>query len=456
MVLDEAHNYTGSNAAELKMRLKRVLEAFHCNLSDVLFIATSATAGSADEIKKFLASVTEVDKNMIDVIGGHRDLPPIKEQKGFRPSVALEEMRKNPDDVQKNFDILEHTPSACKLRAKFGFHPDKKDLGKKDFSRQTLSEIQRFLSFDSQADTLEFLDFASLAKKDKEFFLPLKMHLFQKEFSGIWACCNPECKCKQDSIKNEDWKFGKVYFEKDLKSQKVELDEKIYDAYLCECGHSIYQLVSCRNCGQLHLTAKFEGDEDGEHILLRMPKLASDISMDDSAFDEEDDAIEVSEKNEGVFGREGPALLVCDKSADGSSPWEEIVKEDRSACVKQGTVSLRFMRAADQCRCPNCNLNQKIRDRMNDNGTFPIDRATGMQSLFAPSKVLYNSLVRDVLLQDPVNGDITEGLPLKGRKLLSFTDSRQGAAYYAGSQGLRSESDATRAWLWKKLMKKVG
>ncbi len=447
VVLDEAHNYTGSNAAELKMRLKRVLEAFHCKLDDVLFIATSATAGSADDIRKFLASVTEVDENMIDVIGGHRDLPPIKEQKGFRPSAALEEMRKNPEDAQKNFDILEHTPSACKLRDKFGFHS-----GKKDFSRQTLSEIQRFLSLDSQAETLAFLDFASLAKKDDGFFLPLKMHLFQKEFSGIWACCNPECKCKQDSLKNEYWKFGKVYFEKDLKSQKVELEGKIYDAYLCDCGHSIYQLVSCRNCGQLHLAAKFEGDEDGERILLRMPKLASDISMDDSDFDEEtDDSIEVSENNGNGVGCEGPALLVCDKTADGSSPWEEIVKEGGLAGLKQGTASLRFMRVADQCRCPNCNMKQNVRERMNDNGTFPIDRTTGMQSIFAPSKVLYNSLVKDVLLQDPVKDVVPERLPLKGRKLLSFTDSRQGAAYYAGSQGLRSESDATRTWLWRKI-----
>lgn len=447
VVLDEAHNYTGSNAAELKMRLKRVLLAFGCEIKDVLFIATSATAGKANEIKQFLAEVTGVDnpENNIEIISGRRNPKPIQEKNGLRPSNALEQMKADPENAEHHFEILEQTPSACKLRKSF------EQTGKPTSGRKTLEEIRKYLSLNSDTETLEFLDFASLAKKDKQYFLPLKMHLFQKEFNGVWACCNPECNHKQDIIKDDpDWKFGKIYFEADLTP-----DIKKDDTYICDCGHSLLQVLACRNCGFLHLAGKFEYSEteDDDQYLLKTPKLASDLSVDDLDFEEDEFADGSTQNQTRGTTQEGPALLVVKNDSEEESRWYETTYINRTKSIQEGSKRLVFHNSRSGCRCPNCKLPQNIRLHMNDNGTFPTDRNSRIQNFVTPSKVLYNSLVKDVLVHDPITEPDAKKLPLYGRKLLSFTDSRQGAAYYAGSQGLRSEIEATRIWLWNAINK---
>ncbi|MBT5229417.1 MAG: DEAD/DEAH box helicase, partial [Methylococcales bacterium] len=52
IVLDEAHTYLGSQAAEISLLLRRVMLAFNVFASDVRFIATSATIGSDESAKQ--------------------------------------------------------------------------------------------------------------------------------------------------------------------------------------------------------------------------------------------------------------------------------------------------------------------------------------------------------------------------------------------------------------------
>ena len=48
IVLDEAHTYVGSQAAELALQLRRVMTAFGVTPDDVRFVATSATIAGSD------------------------------------------------------------------------------------------------------------------------------------------------------------------------------------------------------------------------------------------------------------------------------------------------------------------------------------------------------------------------------------------------------------------------
>ena len=57
IVLDEAHTYVGSQAAELALQLRRVLHAFGVEAKNVRFVATSATiadANAEDQLKTYL------------------------------------------------------------------------------------------------------------------------------------------------------------------------------------------------------------------------------------------------------------------------------------------------------------------------------------------------------------------------------------------------------------------
>lgn len=78
IVLDEAHSYMGSQAAELAMQLRRVLHAFGVEAKNVRFVATSATIAGADaeeKLKQFLSEISGQSTENILVIGGQREVP---------------------------------------------------------------------------------------------------------------------------------------------------------------------------------------------------------------------------------------------------------------------------------------------------------------------------------------------------------------------------------------------
>ena len=78
IVLDEAHTYIGSQAAEMALLLRRVMHGFNVDPSQVRFVATSATIGGADaeaELKRFLADVSGARADRVHVVTGERFVP---------------------------------------------------------------------------------------------------------------------------------------------------------------------------------------------------------------------------------------------------------------------------------------------------------------------------------------------------------------------------------------------
>lgn len=79
IVLDEAHTYIGSQAAELALLIRRVLNGFGVTAEQVRFIATSATIGSdeaaKEHLKQYLSDLAGIPKERIEVIDGQRDVP---------------------------------------------------------------------------------------------------------------------------------------------------------------------------------------------------------------------------------------------------------------------------------------------------------------------------------------------------------------------------------------------
>ncbi len=73
IVIDEAHSYLGSQAAELALLLRRVVHAFGVRSEQLHFVATSATLGDASEaargrIAEFLADVGGVPPERVRVV----------------------------------------------------------------------------------------------------------------------------------------------------------------------------------------------------------------------------------------------------------------------------------------------------------------------------------------------------------------------------------------------------
>ncbi len=84
VVLDEAHTYVGSQAAEVALLIRRVLHAFGVRPDQVRFVATSATIGdpngeAGEKLKRFLADVAGVGLDHVHLVAGHRHIPTIPE-----------------------------------------------------------------------------------------------------------------------------------------------------------------------------------------------------------------------------------------------------------------------------------------------------------------------------------------------------------------------------------------
>ena len=91
IVIDEAHTYMGSQAAELTLLLRRVLHAFGCSADDIHFVATSATiAGDGehteDKLREFLADIAGVSSDRITLLLGDRMVPALPNVKSSTQS----------------------------------------------------------------------------------------------------------------------------------------------------------------------------------------------------------------------------------------------------------------------------------------------------------------------------------------------------------------------------------
>ena len=452
VVLDEAHSYTGSNATELAMRLRRVLLAFGKKPSEVQFIMTSATVGNENDVRKFLADLTDVGVENVECISGKRVVPELPQVQGTKYNIetALRELRKSTDEKEQ-FNILCRTDKAVRLRTQF-------ISGSGRLSQDDLNDYFHLKS----PDTIDFLDFASSAKNEAgEFFLPLKMHVFQKHFPGVWACCNPECTGKQKSLQgaSSDWKYGRVYFDINDVDKVTDENGNSVGLKTCSyCKHNIMQVVSCHVCGEIYLAGQAEWDNEQRphNMIVRIPKVVDEIDQED---DDADDEVSVGGTQcsaEKVL----PVLMhwIPDGSTDYRVEWLEYLKEDDSrACLCPDDKKIKDMGLITylECqtghgRCHNCSMPLHVSNAMNANGTFPMGKGTNINGFGISPKVLYSSLVKDVLLED---AEIDKDLPTGGRKLLGFTDSRQGTAYYAGMQGIVAEMAATRVWILNYLFK---
>ncbi len=423
IVIDEAHNYVGSQAAELALLLRRVLHAFDCRAEEVHFVATSATiAGSGnnaeDSLRDFLADIAGVPPNRVSVVWGKRHVPSL-------PAVSHGRNRRSPVDVSALGDLSPQELFKTLARDSRVRHW-RSALLKKAHSLSQLAEMgggNDDKTVCHTNTTLRLLDWCTQAVDQKgEPLLPLRCHFFQRALKGLWACANTDCPGRrQTPLDDRDWPFGKVFLER----------RQLCDA----CENPVYELVQCGACGAEYLSGEEKVVEEGDERLE--PRLAQDedeFQQELESLVDEDDA--ESEEPAKEEPRDGLLRLLVRSDIAESNPvglrsngfldWEQ----------HEGIrVHLLVPDPADRClRCPCCNT----RDRYGN--------------LFRPVRLgapfLLQTAIPILLRHLPPYVSNTTDLPFGGRRLISFTDSRQGTARFAVKMRLETERDFVRAVLY--------
>ncbi|XOV94585.1 MAG: DEAD/DEAH box helicase [Bacteroidota bacterium] len=412
IVLDEAHTYIGSQAAELALLIRRVLNGFGVKAEDIRFIATSATIGDDKEseiaLKNYLADIAGIEAGQIQVVGGNREIPELNVSNAN--NLTLDELSSL--NVSENKEVLFNNESLVKLRSCFIDEESKKVIPRK------LSEITELL-YPNQRDnlllneeTLRWIDLASSKElqKNKIHFLPLKGHFFHKVLHGLWTCVNGHCSEKRDTPLEQEWKFGKVYT-----SQRLR----------CDCGAPVYELVFCNECNEPHLIGQRKemsiyqsGKEDLDEF-----ELSQEIPEDD---------------DEPKLESNDSELLIYHSSRNHAIP----ARIDAYGNIDNGEDAVKYP--------------YKIYYNANDVQCFKCDfKGIGKQKPMRHAYLgmpFYISGLTPTLLEHVQDGSNPLSQPFRGRRMLTFTDSRQGTAKIAVKIQQDSERLRTRGLIFKSLL----
>lgn len=411
IILDEAHTHIGSQAAEMALLLRRVMLAFKVEAKDVRFVATSATFGSDEKtiesLREFLADIGGVAPEQVEVVQGHRDIPGLldvtPDAKHDQPA-AIAAIDAEQEQSAPRYQRLESSPTARRLRSLFIPAGQVKPQSLKGMTRESdLSPVQ----------LLAWLDLMSGTKNAAGIsFLPLRAHLFHNVIPAIRACVDRNCTHKASTALNHaDWPFGMVYTE-----------ERTH----CNCGAPLMPLVSCEECNESFLQAVATN-----HGKLIDP---SQQQVDEFSLDEE-----TADTNDPTEDRISlTQTLITNRPVNYSYP--EFLDPTSQKLMfdgpKDGYIGLQLF-SSNKNECPCCGATIQGR------------------SLLRPARIgtpFTLSTVIGTLLEFCTPDSMPTGKPFQGRKLISFTDSRQGTARIAVKLQQDSERNRVRGLVYHRLL----
>ncbi len=394
IVLDEAHTYIGSQAAELALLIRRTLQGFGVEPKDVRFIATSATIGSDAEaeerLKKYLSDIAGIPVGRIDVIPGERNIPALpsfeeESRKSFQElkSMAVEDL---------TLELLRHRMARA-IRNQFinGGHVRPRALS--DLHKDLKKKFNSLNESPSQL--LKHLDILSTpgVEIDNTPFLPLRGHYFHRVLHSLWACVDGECPAKRDTtLDHSKWKFGKVYSE-----HRVN----------CTCGAPVYELVFCNECGSEHLLAERASGGD-----LLVQHLDNDVDEYEFQLEISEEDTDATEKPQSL----GLEVLIAPQNSESVSTYR-IDLTGKIGDAKGRTIPVH-LNDEEALACSVCSFG----------GIGPVSsfRRVLLGMPFMSSKTT------PVLLNHAPDGkEEPMSRPMRGRSLITFTDSRQGTARVA-------------------------
>ncbi|SUO92299.1 DEAD/DEAH box helicase [Suttonella indologenes] len=415
IVLDEAHSYIGSQAAEIALLLRRVVQAFGKQSHEIRFIATSATIADAkaeQALQSYLSDLAGVPKEQITVISGQRHFESFPLGTGQQSLAELQEL---PSDSR--YAALKNHQLASLIRQELTQSPQPLSLN------QLIERCRALLSgslTQQQAQILVWLDLMSQSYSPQgEVFLKLRMHLFQSMLHGLWACVDKHCPCKSPELSSED--FGQIY---------------LHRRHRCDCGAPVYEMVSCHDCGSFHLLAQ---EQDGK-LKQCTPIVADEFSLNSEKDD--DDEAELNPQTDKRTHKSDYMLLAPGSAKDHINTYnqQKLNKDSAEIGNPQGNNCLIYIRLADDAHCAVCGHkgSQRTFYRHHYLGTpFYVTQTVPTVLEFCASASA---------------DDHPSQLPAHGKRLITFTDSRQGTARIAIKMQQQAEYSKTRGLVFELLL----
>lgn len=458
LVLDEAHTYIGAQGIEVSMLIRRLKQRLEKLSAEIQCIATSATlVNDADNAVDFAQKLFDIQITKEDIIFGEIDKQAIELNNEIENSLKNEiyinenfpnlllELRKEDKDYSTivsilnkigllNSEAFENIPSSEDGIQEFLFKELSKNaelirlknwmIEKKAPVEVTEASNFLFPNLEEQKRNDALYHLIELGANirpgtNKLPLLPAKYHLFVRPPQGIWVCINPNCPGKEKSS-TTNWSY--LYSTPHLN---------------CDfCGAMVYPIGLCRQCGQTYLLMQKNEEvyepasdqivENVEKRFFTWKKIKENklLGIDDNQNDENESEDEVS-KDLVQTDKEIFICLSCGKEKELCNCENQVIsiplyEIDTCKNKKQnGKEKKQISPAKEISQCPRCLTKSK-------KGTEIVTPMT------TSGETILSNLAYELYRQlPPSNKKDVSIKPGNGRKLLTFYDSRQGAARFA-------------------------
>ncbi len=451
VVLDEAHLYRGAAGAEVSLLLRRLRDRLNLPTERFRIICATASFNDYGYAPEFGAQMSGLPADTFLPISGSLKLRTHADPGSVQDADVLAGI-----DLQQYYDattdsarhsvikpIIDHRgteddpdPERALYRALADFPPMgclvnltmKQAIPVAELGHRLFPDADP-LTADRAVNALMALGSAARETPKTPGLLPCRVHNFFRGLPGLWACMDPNCTELSES--ESDGICGKLY------GQPRES---------CKCGARVLELYTCRNCGTAYARAYTDDvdcpsslwSEPGESLRLvegeTTPLAPLDLLLETPASDDDaepaDYDLETGRLNPPSLGTRMRRVYL--RSNRLSEPTDEEDSSSDSVLVSPGQFA----------PCAVC-----LKKTRRGTSYVQDHQTKGDQ----PFQALVS---RQLQIQPPSQAMPTAFAPLQGRKVLTFSDSRQVAARLAPNLQMYSVRDSLRpliAWGYQRL-----
>jgi ATP-dependent helicase YprA (DUF1998 family) len=454
IVLDEAHLYRGAQGAEVGLLLRRLRERLAIPAERFQVICATASFSEAGKAKAgtFGAALSGVDTESFDpapgdyklrsapAVGGQADLDALLsvDLDGFYDeSEAARDVAIASFLAFRGVDpALGHGPALHAALETYG--PFSKLVNDTMLAARSFGELSELIfpnapaaAADRAVNALLALGSRARLKPDDASLLPCRVHAFHRGLPGLWACMDPDCETLESHARGGP--IGRLY------AQPRDR---------CGCGAPVLEYYTCRYCGTSYARAYVKDFTNPEHLYADAGEALRTEGGVTTAFQSLDLLLErPPNPSQGLertydlvsglldpdpLGPRTRSIYLKPEIATLAPPSDGDDDEDDG---EPGDDAAPAAGAGQFVPCGCCGR------RVHGGKSSVQDHVTKGDQ---PFQAL---LAAQIKVQPPGPTPATEFAPLRGRKVLVFSDSRQVAARLAPTLQLFSLRDTLRALL---------
>ena len=438
LVIDEAHLYRGAAGAEVALLIRRLRMRLDIPADRIQVICTSASFKDPDHAVRFGAQLTGKDPADFRIVQGDLLLRSGAGKGTHEDAAALDALdlpafyESGSDDARLSqiTPFLEYRgverPWQQLQRALYdalvSFAPMANLINITMSEAQPVDALGEMLFDGVPPDVAaravtNLIALGSVARRDptEPGLLPCRVHSFYRGLAGLWVCMDPQCA----SLPSEQ-RGGPAGM---LFSQPRDT---------CDCGARVLELYTCRNCGTAYGRA-YTSDVNDPNFLWSEPGGAFRTLS-------------------GQFDELAPIDLLLEKPVfhESVEPAEYDLVTGRLNPQQLGPRNRQVYLRAGRSAPPDAD----DEPRNAAPGEFRPCAVCGESAAFGRSSVQdhqtkgdqpFQALIaKQIQVQPPSPVQSSRLAPLRGRKVLIFSDSRQTAARLAPNLQTYSTQDALR------------